>query len=161
MTGFPGTASNVLGPLQTALYARIAGDEQLRALTGDWVVDGVARAKVFDQVPEPRKPPKTDLAPPWIVLGDAVSTPAGAHDRHGADTVGTLHVWSTYDGYAQGHAIVDRIFALLHRQRRAITVTGHHVSLLRLERIQPLRDPDPRYRHLPVQYRAITEQERT
>lgn len=135
------TAKSVLGPLQKAIYDRLHGDTALTALAG-----------VHDHVPE-------DVTGNYVVIGDGVENPDNTHDGFGRDTTITLHVWTPRRGYADASAIVDRIVALLDHQEAALTLPGHRVIAVYLARAQPLRDPDPKYRHVPVAFRVLTEQE--
>lgn len=136
-------AQSVLAPLQKAAYERITGDDTLM---------GLATGGVHDQVPE-------DKTRPFVQIGDAVEQPANSHDRFGRDTTMTFVVWTEYAGFAQAAAIADRIVQLFDHQRRAMSVVGHRVCSIRHVQAQPLRDPDPRYRQIPVAFRVLTEQE--
>lgn len=135
-------ARSVLKPLQAGVYKRMTEDATLMEL---------ATGGVHDQVPE-------DKSRPFIQIGDAVETPANSHDRFGRSVLVTFVVWTEYAGTAQAAEIVDRIVQLFDHQRRQLTVEGHRVCSIRHTQAQPLRDPDPRFRQIPVAFRVITEQ---
>ncbi|MCI0687122.1 MAG: DUF3168 domain-containing protein [Sporichthyaceae bacterium] len=124
--------------VQAALYARLAGDPELAGL-----------ARGYDHVPE-------GAAHPYWTVGEAIETPNNHHGGFGRQVLATVHVWSTYRGYAEGLAIAARIVALLDHQ--PLTIAGHHTVAVRHELTQTLRDPDPDIRHMPVQFRIVTEQ---
>ncbi|HET8684977.1 MAG TPA: DUF3168 domain-containing protein [Micromonosporaceae bacterium] len=128
-------------PIQAAVYAALAGDQELSAMVG---------GRVHDHVPEP-------AVYPYVTVGEAVESPDDTLDRFGADTMIVVHVWSEYRGYAQGNAIAGRIQALLDRQ--PLTVSGHLVVAVRFKQTQPARDPDPQLRHVVVRFQVVTEQE--
>jgi hypothetical protein len=132
---------SALLPVQQAVHAILTGDPVLMGL-----VTGV-----FDFVPE-------TAAYPYIHLGEAIESPANAHDRFGQQTVVTLHVWSKYRGHSQGLTIGSRITALLDHQR--LTVPGFKHVVTRYEAGQPFTDPEPPgdIRHLVLRYRILTEQ---
>ena len=128
-----------LGPVQAAMYGVLIGDATLGAL-----ISGV-----FDEVPEgtPR---------PYMVIGEALETPANSHDRFGRETVETLHVWSDHRGFSQVSEIAARVVALLDHQ--PLTIAGHHHVVTRYEFGQQLKDPDPSLRHTVLRFRVVTEQ---
>ncbi|MER6603912.1 DUF3168 domain-containing protein [Streptomyces parvus] len=94
---------------------------------------------------------------PYVVLGEAMDTPANAHDRFGRNTVITLHVWSQYRGYAQALDITGRLVELLDHQPLDIVGLDHVVT--RYEFSQTLTDPEPPgdIRHAVVRFRVVTE----
>ncbi|WP_240802402.1 DUF3168 domain-containing protein [Streptomyces sp. A0642] len=135
------TAPSPILPLQGAVLALLQGDSDLSAL-----VSGV-----YDYVPE-------TAAYPFVVIGEAIETPANAHDRFRRETVMTLHVWSQHRGHSQGLGIAARITALLDHQPLTIPGLAHVVT--RYEFSQTLTDPEPPgdIRHVVLRYRVITEQ---
>lgn len=128
-------------PIQRAMYAVAVADQTLSDLVG---------GRVFDEVPE--KP-----ALPFVVLGDAEETPSNTHDCFGSSTVVTFHVWSDYRGTLEGNTIAGRLIELFDHQ--PLTVDGHTVIVVRHKANQPMRDSDPRIRHVPVRMQVVTEQE--
>lgn len=134
------TAVDVLGPLQSALYARLSGDATLATM-----VTGI-----FDGTPE-------GTAYPYVDLGEAIETPRNALSEFGAESVVVLHVWSRQRGYNEGLEIANRLRQLLDHQ--PLTIADQHVVSVQHEQTQTLRDPDPKIRHIPVRFRVTTEQE--
>ncbi|MEV7584389.1 DUF3168 domain-containing protein [Streptomyces erythrochromogenes] len=136
------TAPTALGPVQQAVYARLTGDAELKALiTG-----------VYDYVPE-------DVVFDYVTIGEATEIPDNRHGGFGRQTTITLHVWTRYRGHSRGHRITARIVELLDHQ--PLTIAGlHHVST-RFEFAQTLTDPEPPgdIRHTPMRFRIETEQE--
>lgn len=129
-----------LGPVQAAIY---------QVLTGDATLMGMVTG-VYDAVPE-------GAGYPYVVIGEAMEVPAGAHDRYGRETVETLHIWSDYRGFAQSQQIASRVVALLDHQ--PLTIDGHHHVATRYEFAQQLRDPaGPNIRHTVLRFRVLTEQ---
>jgi hypothetical protein len=128
-----------LGPIQAAVYDLLTGDAALMGLvTGVW-----------DEVPE-------GTAYPYVVIGEALEQPEGAHDRFGRQTVITLHVWTDTRGFTATTQITARLVALLDHQ--PLTIAGHHHVSTRYEFSQTLRDPKPHLRHIPIRFRIFTEQ---
>lgn len=135
------TAPSPLLPIQRALYAALTGDATL----GDLITG------VYDYVPE-------EDVYPYVVIGEATETPDNSHDRHGWQTVVTLHVWTQYRGHTQGLTIGNRVSEVLDHQ--PLTVAGFDHVATRYEFAQTLTDPEPPgdIRHLVLRYRVITEQ---
>lgn len=131
------TTTRPMAGIQTAIFERLAADDELGAA-------------VFDHVPEG--------APyPYVVIGEAIETPNNWHGGHGRDTTVNLHVWSRQRGFSEANRIADRITQLLDHQ--PMTVPGHAVISVRHEFSQTLRDTDPEIRHVPIRFRITTEQE--
>lgn len=133
------TRRSPVAPIQRAVFARLSGDVELKN----------AKARIYDHVPE-------NAARPYVVIGEAVDTPDNCHNAYGSQTVITLHVWSDYRGFAQALLIEDRIVALLDHQ--PLTADGHTIDAVWHEQTTPLRDPDPRIRHIVLRFRVITQQ---
>jgi hypothetical protein len=130
--------ADVLWPAQVSIYTKLTGDATLAGK-----VSGV-----FDHVPESQ-------AFPYVVVGEATSTPQGAHDRFGARTTVTLHVWSAYHGFSEALAVVDDLMRLLDHQTLAIG--GHHTVAVRHQQTVTMRDPDADLRHVAVRFAIETE----
>jgi hypothetical protein len=128
-------------PIQTVLYATLAGDATLQGLV----------SSVHDFTPE-------DVPYPFIVIGEATEVPDNSHDRYGWQTVVTLHVWTESEGYEQALQIGARATALLDHQ--PLTIPGYDHVATRFEFSQTLTDPEPPgdIRHLVLRYRVVTEQ---
>ncbi|MGK5529363.1 DUF3168 domain-containing protein [Streptomyces sp. URMC 129] len=129
--------------VQSALYARLSGDQVLADL---------APGGVLDYVPE-------DRPYPFVHLGEATEAPDNSHSTWGRQTTHTLHVWSRYRGFAQALAIAGRVVELLDHQ--PLTISGWHHLSTRYEFSQTLTDPDPSgmIRHVPVRFRITTERD--
>ncbi len=127
--------------IQGAIRSLLVADAELQSL-------GVS---VYDYLPE-------NVPYPFIVIGEATEVPANAHDRHGWETVPTLHVWDQYRGFKRVLQIGGRLTALLDHQ--PLTVPGYDHIVTRFEFGQPLTDPEPPgdIRHLVQRYRVVTAQ---
>jgi hypothetical protein len=136
-------ANDPADALQVGLYSLLSGDATLAAL-----------ADVYDEVPE-------DAEPAYVVLGEMLSLPDGAHGAHGRETSAVLHTWTRAPSSRPGNAIGARLVALLARQHAALDaeVTGHTVWMIEHEFAQTLRDPEPGIRHRVDRFRVWTRQE--
>lgn len=94
---------------------------------------------------------------PYIVIGEAMETPANAHDRYGSEVLETLHVWDQNRGFAQSLAIAARVVQVL--DHGPLTIVGHVHRWTRFVSLQTLRDPEPPgdIRHVPMTFRVGTE----
>lgn len=132
--------ADVLGPLQVALHTVLTGDATLMArLAGDGIFEYVPEGQGF----------------PYVVVGEAVETPDGAHDRFGADTVQTLHIWSAYHGWKEAQEIKGDLMRLLDHQE--LTITGHHTVAVRFMQAVSMRDSDQDLRHVAIRFAVVTE----
>ena len=131
--------------VQSAVYALLGGDDGVLVVTDGEEELGV---DVLDDVPE-------DAGYPRIVIGEATSTPANAHDRFGHRSTITLHVWSAYHGYREALLIADAIIAELDHE--PLEVDGFAVVSLRHEQTVTMRDADPDIRHVPMRFAIETE----
>jgi hypothetical protein len=118
--------------VQTALYTALTSDVTLSGLAG-----------IYDEVPE-------GVTFPYIVIGDAVETPANAHNEFGSRVAATIHAFSEYRGYAELLPIIDRLMSLLDHQ--ALTIAGRDLVAIRHEQTVLMRDPDPDVRHAVVRF---------
>ncbi len=141
-------ARSAIPAVQAMLYRVIAAD--LADTSAPLSLQALGLAGVYDHVPETARRP-------YVVLGEAIETPDNTHDGFGRIVVATLHVWSDYRGHAEQLAICDRLVRLLDHSRQELA--GHRCISIRHELTQPLRDPDPKIRHLSVRFRITTEQE--
>lgn len=116
------------------------------------LLDSQLSVPVFDFVPE-------DQPYPYVVMGECTETPDNEHNQYGSETTHMIHVWTEYEGFSQGLLIADEITQLLDHQQRTLEVDGHHVVSIRHEMTRTMLDPDPKLRHVPVQYRICTEQD--
>lgn len=122
-------------PIQAAIYTALTGESGM--------------ADVYDEVPE-----TADY--PYIVIGEAFTTPDNSHDRKAWRTVVTLHVWSDQQGFSEANGIAADIDAVL--DHTSLTVTGYTHIATRFDFSQTLRDPDPKLRHIPIRYVVETEE---
>lgn len=134
MTEHPGLV------IQEAIFGRISADPELLAL-------GV---QTFDYVPE-------GAHRPYVVVGEAITTPDNTHGAFGWITVSTLSIWSQERGFRQAHEIKNRLIVLFDHQ--PLIVAGFHHVETRHEFDQMTRDPDPKLRRALLRLRTATEQE--
>jgi len=127
-------------PVQKALYQRLSTDEEL-----------IAVAPGYDHVPE-------DAVYPYWTVGEAVESPDNTLDTFGAVVLAGVHVWSDYKGFVEPNTIGGLIVARLDRQHRVLDVEGHRVVAVRFQQMQPVKDPDPKIRHVIVRFQVVTEQ---
>lgn len=120
--------------VQRAVYARLSAE-----LT----------AGVHDHVPE-------GATYPYVVIGEATSTPDYAHDRFGHDSTITLHVWSTYHGTSEALGIAGELIGLLDHQ--PLVIDELDTIAVRHQQTVTMRDPDADLRHVAVRFAVITEQ---
>lgn len=139
------TATDPADAVQAGLYSRLTADVELAALvTG--VHDGRA--------PE-------DAEPDYVVIGEMTSTPDGAHDGEGRQTLAVLHSWTHAEGFKAANAIGARLVALLwhrHAELDAL-VAGHAVWRVDHEFAQTLIDPQPGIRHRVDHFRVWTRED--
>ena len=140
MTQPPETFSPTL-PIQEAIYAIALADDELKQTLG---------AGVYDYVPE-------EAERPYVVIGEAFTTPDNAHGSIGWLTVSTLSVWSDERGFRQVHQIKNRLIQLFDHQ--PLEIEGFHHVETRFDFDQTLRDPQPTLRRALVRLRTATEQE--
>lgn len=127
-------------PIQEAMFDRASTDPELLSL-------GIG---VFDFVPE-------GAARPYIVLGEAFSTPDNTHGGIGWVTIATFSIWSEERGFRQANVVKDRLIQLFDHQ--PMEVAGFHHVETRHEFDQMMRDPDPKLRRALLRLRVATEQE--
>lgn len=122
-------------------------------LSGDTTLDGLVNG-VFDSVPE-------DAEPPYVVIGEMLSSPDGAHASHGRQTSCVVHTWTRAPSHRPGNQIGARVAALLSRREEGLDplVTGHKVWMIEHEFAQTLVDPEPGIRHRVDRFRIWTRQE--
>ena len=135
-------ARRPVADIQTALYQRLtAPDADLGAAVYDYVPEGDAASW------------------PYITIGEAIETPANAHDFLGRDTTVYLHVWSRYRGFSEANGVAHALTALLDHRPDALDLgPGQYVTAIRFEFSQTLRDTDPTIRHVAIRFRIRTAQ---
>lgn len=134
------SAASPMDEIHAAVYEVLSGDATLAGM-----VSGV-----WDEVPE-------GTAYPYVTIGEDLEQPDNSHDRHGWQTVLTLHVWSKRRGSTEAKRIASRVIALLDHQ--PLTVDGYHHVVTRYEFSQTLRDPEQHVRHIPIRFRVVTEEQ--
>lgn len=139
----PQIAQDPADALQVGLYELLSGDATFAAL-----------ADVYDSVPE-------DAEPPYVVIGEMMSTDDSAHGSNGRSTAATLHTWTRAESNRPGNQIAERAVELLARQHAALDaeVAGHVVWMIEHEFAQTLVDPTPGIRHRVDRFRIWTRQE--
>lgn len=139
------SATDPADAIQVGIYSLLQNDATLDALT----LDGI-----YDEVPE-------DASPPYVVIGEMMSTPDGAHGSRGRQTAVVLHTWTRAPSHRPGNAIGARLAFLLTGEHAALdaAVAGHTVWRVAHEFAQTLRDPEPGVRHRVDRFRIWTRQE--
>lgn len=132
--------SSPAGPVQQAVYARLAADAALAAL-GATVVDDTDEAQV-----------------PYVVIGAGTEAPDNAHGEFGRTVAAVVDIWSGQPGFAEANAILDRLVQLLDHQ--PLPLAGPHRTVaVRFETAVRLRDPTPPHeRHIAAHFRVVTAQ---
>lgn len=130
--------------LQVGIYELLTNDATLMAL-----VTGV-----YDQVPE-------EATPPYVVIGEMLSTEDSVHNGHGRQTAVMLHTWTRERSFRPGNQAAAQLVALLTRRQDTLDtlVDDHTVYMAAHEFSQTLRDPDPEIRHRVDRFRIWTRQE--
>lgn len=138
------TASDPADAVQVGLFTLLDSDVTMSDLT----------TGIFDDVPEGQPHP-------YVVIGEALSTPANVHGRHGRQVVSTLHTWTRARSHRPGNQIGARLVALLAQGHAALDplVDGHSVWMVNHEFHQVLRDPDREIRHRIDRVRIWTSQD--
>jgi hypothetical protein len=126
-------------PIQEAIFERASNDDGLQALS----------AETFDWVEESAKPP-------YVVVGEAFTTPDNTHGSIGWITIATLSIWSKERGFREANQIKDRLIELFDHQ--PLEIDGFHTVEVRFEFDQTLRDPQPTLRRALLRLRVQTEQ---
>jgi len=117
-------------------------------------LDGALTVNVYDQVPEP-------VRGSWVTIGEAVGTPDNWHGGFGWDIVISVHAWtSEKPGFKTALGVAQDVIALIDHQLNELVLDAStwYVVSMRFVQLQTLRDPDPRIRHVPVQFRAVIHQ---
>jgi hypothetical protein len=125
--------ATALRPLQSAVYAKLAGSASLMTL-----VSGV-----YDQVPE-------DEVFPYVTLGPLIETPDDAHDAQGLSSTLTVDIWSKAPGFGEAYDVFSEVDAALDRV--PLAVAGFRDVRIKQAGHQAERDPDPHIRRVSAQY---------
>lgn len=135
--------SLAVNEFQRALYARLAS--QLPAST-----------KVYDFVPQ-------DAAFPYVVIGQMTSLADDTKTEEGQQLTCTLHAWNAPNsGRKATNAVMQAIYAALHRQEETLTLTGFTLTELVCEFTETFQETaiegaSDRYYHGVMRFRAIVE----
>ena len=142
-------ASDPADAVQVGIYELLTGDATLAALV----------LGVYDNVPEDVVMDSDGDG--YVVIGEMLSTPDGAHGSHGRQTSAVLHTWTRAQSHRPGNAIGAQIVALLNRADATLDplVDGHAVWMVEHEFAQTLIDPEPGIRHRVDRFRIWTRQE--
>lgn len=134
--------------LQEGLYSLLSNDATLATL-----IEGV-----YDEVPEGVT---LDPGAGYVVIGEMISSPDGAHGSYGRQTSCVIHTWTRAQSHKPGNDIGARIGALLSRREEELDplVDGHTVWQVAHEFAQTLKDPEPGIRHRVDRFRIWTRQE--
>lgn len=132
----------------------LAPFNELQKALYDLLQSGLGGVNVFDDVPEPQ-------LRPWVTIGEAIATPDNWHGGFGWNVLTTIHVWTTSFGFKPALDIAQDVVALLDHQLDALDLDAFnwYVVALRFVQLQTLRDPNPRIRHVPVQFRITIHQQ--
>jgi hypothetical protein len=128
-------------PLQQAVFAALSADAGVKSLLGD-------PARIFDHVP-----PSSDF--PYLVLGEATTTPFDAKTEDGMEQTLTLHTWSRARGLRETKEIMAAAVKVLDGP--SLALSGHTLILLRFEFAATFLDSDGLTRHGVQRFRAITQ----
>lgn len=113
-------------------------------------LDGVpGMPPVYDDVPE-------NVAFPYVVIGDDVSAAFDDDCGSGADSMVTIHVWSTYPGRAEAKQILELIYRTLHRSN--LVIAGNVTITIDADYQMTLLDPDGVTRHGVIRFRVLTRE---
>jgi hypothetical protein len=113
-----------------------------------------AGSRVYDEVPRDALG-KVTATFPYVSLGEGDASYNGADCYDGTDITLGVHVWSREPGFPQCKRIASLIRAALNNAE--LTLTGHTLELLELDRATYLRDPDGKTRHAVLTFRALTQ----
>lgn len=125
--------------LQKAVYSALSDDVDLTALVGDGIHDGAPRASAL---------PYVVFEPLTISNLDGDAAAVSEHEL-------TLAAWSRSASKQDLLSIAERIGAVLHDAD--LTLDGHLLINLRLEREHIAQQPDRRGWRAEFRFRAVTE----
>ena len=113
-----------------------------------------AGARVYDRVPKSNGTIASGTFP-YVALGtgSVLNNQADCYD--GSDVSLTVHVWSRAVGWPEAKRIADAIRTGLNNAE--LTLTGHTLELLTLDRVDYLNDPDGLTSHAALTFRALTQ----
>ena len=139
MTSNQAVALPPFNALQEAMFGALASD-----LTG---------VGVFDNVPE-------NQVNPWVTIGEVNGVPDNWLGGFGWLITATCHVWTKSQGFKSALDIAAEIVGIMDHRRTSLNVgAGWYVVSIRFENLQTMRDPDPKIRHVPVQFQVVIHQQ--
>ena len=128
-------------PLQQAVFGALSADSGITALLGN-------PPRIYDHTP-----PATAF--PYLVLGEATSTPFDAKTENGMEQTLTLHTWSRARGLKETKQVMAAVTNALDDQ--ALSLSGHTLLSLRVEFGTTSLENDGLTRHGVQRFRAITQ----
>lgn len=131
-----------------AIYAVLRNDAGMIAILP--YSDG--KAAVFDDNNVP-----IGLAPPYVVLGESVSTPRNVFGKKGLEVVATIHGWSERKGKDEILKMHDAVFNALDYVTLTLTGFTDIVCLYDSGQIIPDSTTSILKWHMTDRYRIITE----
>lgn len=104
-------------------------------------------------------PPVYDDVPqgaqfPYIVIGDDISTPFDDDCGVGAETLVTIHVWSTYSGRREVKDILALIYSAMNRAK--LPLNNAYTVDCNFDYQDTFLDPDGVTRHGIIRFRLLT-----
>lgn len=127
--------------LHTTIKGILEGHAPLMALAKGGIVDHVDQDATF----------------PYVVIGEAVSTPHDTDDSAGASHVIDIHTWSRHEGRLETKRMQEEIYAALHRATMSVDGCDFVGCDLELEESFPV-EPDGRTRHGVQRYRVLLDE---
>jgi len=127
--------------LQQAIYATLAADTDLKALTGD-------PPRLFDFVPR-----ESDF--PYVVIGDAIQSDWSTATEDGTEHQLTINVWSRSTGHKEVKAVAEIIRSSLNNA--ALAISGATLIDIRHLATDFARQPDGQTYRASLRFRAVTE----
>ena len=124
--------------LQQAIYTRLKESMGPSSAVG-----------LYDHVPQ-------DAEPPYIVVGEDVTTPDDTDDSLGSQHALTIHTWSSYRGQSEVKGVQQAIYTALHRE--PLFVEGAAVVDCVIESQETFLDEDGLTRHGVQRFRVLLEE---
>ncbi|MEQ8305812.1 MAG: DUF3168 domain-containing protein [Hoeflea sp.] len=126
--------------LQQAVYERLSEDAAISAITGP--------GRVFDRR-------ITRAEPPYLVLGEAVSTDYSTGDGPGTEHRFEIEAWTRQNGRREAVELADAVRSALHEADLALS--GATLVNLRHERTVSRRAPKTALHVARLRFRAVSE----
>lgn len=100
--------------------------------------------RVYDEVPRNSTTGEVTAAFPFISLGAADAVPVDEECWDRTETTAPVDVWSRAVGFPEAKQIAGALRVLLHEGD--LTITGHTLDRMYVDRIDYIRDPDGKTR---------------